>query len=57
MTTIIFLLCFCSILIGFVVYLLYKNNQQKEAHQKLHEEFNVLESKINAIELDELRDH
>lgn len=55
MTTIIFLLCFCSILIGCVVYLLYKNNQQKKAHQKLHEEFNVLESKINAIELDELK--
>ncbi len=55
MTLIILLLCFCAILIGCVAYLWYKNDRLKKHHQQLHTEFKVLESKINAIELDGLK--
>lgn len=43
------------LLIGVISYLLYKNNRLKQQHKQLHTEFKVLESKINAIELEGLK--
>lgn len=53
--TVIFLLCFAVTLIGVIIYLLFKNHLAAKKNEALLTDFKLLESKINAIELDGLK--
>ncbi len=38
-----------------IIYLLFKINKYKQQYNKLHTEYNVLESKVNSVELEDLK--
>ena len=51
----IFLTSLLTVLVGYIIYLFVKINTINKRHQKLHTDFKILETKINSVELEDLK--